>query len=99
MGGLVGGAGTPEAYVATLTEAGFDAFTVEDRREVLIDFVADVRRKLLGAESVIALGKVNVGGLDLAEGKRPARRAAELVQRGAGGLSRPRASCSVRLPS
>ena len=88
----LGGAGTPEMYVATLTGAGFDAFAAEDRREVLIDLVADVRRKLLGAEIVIALGKVNVGRLDLAEGKRLARRAAELVEQGAVGFVLIRAS-------
>ncbi|MBL7200936.1 MAG: hypothetical protein ISS56_12385 [Anaerolineae bacterium] len=41
-----------------------------------------MRRKLLGVELAAKLGKVELGGLDLDEGKRLVRRAAELIERG-----------------
>jgi hypothetical protein len=39
-----------------------------------------VRRKLLGVELAAALGKLDLGDLDLSEGKRLARRAVELIE-------------------
>jgi hypothetical protein len=44
--------------------------------------VSEVRRKLLGVELAIKLGKLELGNLDLGEGKRLARRAAELIESG-----------------
>jgi hypothetical protein len=87
----VAGAGTPEAYVATLREVGFSDLTVDDRRDALLDMVTDVRRKMLGIELAIGLGKLTTddgpttlaGVLDLNEGKRLARRAVELIESGA----------------
>jgi SAM-dependent methyltransferase len=76
----VAGAGMPEDYVATLRKAGFGHFTVQDRRDALLEMVNDVRRKLLGVELAVGLGKLNLGDLDLSEGKRLARRAVELTQ-------------------
>jgi arsenite methyltransferase len=55
----VAGAGTPEEYVATLREAGFTDFTVEDQRDALLEMVDDVRRKLLGVELAVGLGKLS----------------------------------------
>jgi arsenite methyltransferase len=83
----VAGAGTPEDYVATLQAAGFADFVVEDHEDALLDMVADVRRKLLGVELTAKLGKVDLGGLDLDDGKRLARRAVELIESGVVGYT------------
>jgi ubiquinone/menaquinone biosynthesis C-methylase UbiE len=83
----VAGAGPPEEYVATLRAAGFAGFTVEDQREALLEMVDDVRRKLLGVELAVGLGKLDLGDLDLGEGERLARRAVELIEEGAVGYT------------
>ena len=83
----VAGAGTPEDYVATLRKAGFAGFTVEDHRDVLLGMVDDVRRKLLGVELAVWLGKLDLGDLDLSEGKHLARRAVELIEGGTVGYT------------
>ncbi len=83
----IAGADTPEGYVATLKEAGFTNFGVQDRRDALLDMVNDVRRKLLGVELATGLGKLNLGDLDLKEGKRLAQRALELIEDGTAGYT------------
>ena len=75
----VAGAGTTEDYVATLREAGFARFVIEDQREALLDMTANVRRRLLGVELAVGLVKLELGGLDLSEGKRLTRRVAQLI--------------------
>ena len=83
----VAGAGTPEDYVVALEDAGFDDFAVEDQRDALLDMVADVRRKLLAVELAAGLGKLDLGSLDLTEGKRIARQAVELINGGTVGYT------------
>jgi hypothetical protein len=60
---------------------------VEDHGDALLDMVVDVRRKLLGVELAAKLGKVELGGLDLDEGKRLVRRAVELIESGTVGYT------------
>ena len=74
------GAGTPEDYVATLRVAGFGSFVVEDQGDALLEMVTNVRRKMLGVELAVKLGKIDLGNLDLDEGKRLARRAVKLIE-------------------
>jgi arsenite methyltransferase len=81
------GANTPEGYVETLRKAGFTDFTVQDQRNALLDLVIDIRRKLLGAEIAVGLGKLDLGDIDLDEAKRLARRSAELIQEGTVGYT------------
>ena len=83
----VAGAGTPADYVATLSQAGFTDFTVEDQRGALLEMVNNVRRKLLGVELAAGLGKLDLGDLDLSAGKRLARRAVELIEGGVVGYT------------
>ena len=78
----VAGAGTAQDYVTTLSDAGLSDFGVEDQRDALLGMVANVRRKLLGLELAAKLGKLDLGSASLGEGKRLARRAVELVERG-----------------
>jgi arsenite methyltransferase len=83
----VAGADTPEEYVATLRGAGFEDFTVEDRHDALLEMVDDARRKLLGVELAVGLGRLDLGDLDLSESKRLARRAVELIENGVVGYT------------
>jgi arsenite methyltransferase len=83
----IAGVDTPEGYVETLRKAGFTDFAVQDQRNALLDLVTDVRRKLLGAEIAVGLGKLDLGDIDLNEAKRLARRSAELIQEGAVGYT------------
>ena len=83
----VAGAAPPQDYVDTLERAGFIEFVVEDQRDALLDLVADVRRKLLGVELAAGLGKIDLGDLDLDEGKRLARSGLELIEQGVVGYT------------
>lgn len=83
----IAGADTAEGYVKTLRKAGFTDFTVQDQQNALLDMVTDIRRKLLGAEIAIGLGKLDLGDIDLNETKRLARRSAELIQEGVVGYT------------
>ena len=83
----IAGAGTPDDYVATLQGAGVSQFGVEDQREALLELVDDVRRKLLGVELATGLGRMDLGDLDLTEGKRLAHRAADLIKGGVVGYT------------
>ena len=81
------GAGTTQQYVTILQASGFTAFTLEDHQNALLNMVTDVRRKQLGVELAVALGKLNLGSLDLEESKRLARRAVELIEDGTVGYT------------
>lgn len=83
----IAGVDTPEGYVETLRKAGFTDFTVQDQRDALLDMVTDIRRKLLGAEIAVGLGKLDLDDIDLDEAKRLARRSAELIQEGTVGYT------------
>ncbi len=83
----VTGAGTPEHYVATLEQAGFTSFTIENHGAALMQMVNDVRRRFLAVELAAGLGKLNLGDLDLSEGKRLALRAVELIEKGVWGYT------------
>jgi len=83
----VAGAGAPHDYTATLQDAGSADFVVEDWDDALLDMVTDVRRKLLGVELAAGLGRLDLGDLDLSEGRRLARRAVELIEGGVVGYT------------
>jgi arsenite methyltransferase len=83
----VAGAGTPQNYVSTLQAAGFSDFVIEDQQDALLDMVTDVRRKLLGVELAVGLGRLDLGDLDLEEGKRLARQVVELIEDGVVGYT------------
>lgn len=76
----VTGALKPDDYVAILRGAGLSDFIIEDQREALLQMVQNVRRRLLGVELAVKLGKLSLGSLNLDEGKRLGRRAVELIE-------------------
>jgi arsenite methyltransferase len=69
----VAGASTREEHVTTLERTGFTAFVLRDQGQALLDLVNEVQKKLLGLE-------LDLGGLDLEEGKQLARRSVELIE-------------------
>lgn len=76
--------------------AGFADFTVEDHSDALLDLIDDVRRKLPGVELAVGLANVDLRDLDLGEGKRLARRAVGLIERGVVGHTLISATKSAR---
>jgi ubiquinone/menaquinone biosynthesis C-methylase UbiE len=83
----ISGAGRAEDYVATFRQAGFCRLMVEDQRQALLDMVAEVKKKLLGVELAMGLGKLDLGSIDLKEEKRLAQRAVDLVDSGVVGYT------------
>ncbi len=91
----VAGAGTPENYVSILRAAGLSNYTIEDQRGALLEMMHVVRRKLLGIEFAVGLGKLSADtnltelaqNLDLEGSKRLARRAVELIEGGTVGYT------------
>jgi arsenite methyltransferase len=83
----VAGAATPEEYATTLERAGFADFVTEDQGHALLELVNEVRKKLLGVELAVGLGKLDLGDLDLEEGKVLAGRAVELIEAGTVGYT------------
>jgi ubiquinone/menaquinone biosynthesis C-methylase UbiE len=71
-----------ERYSNLLEAAGFTITTVESHREALRDLVREVRGRLLAAEAVQGLGKIEVPGFDLTGAREMAKAAAEAVERG-----------------
>lgn len=71
-----------DEYVSYLGKAGLIIDQVEDHDAVLGDMIHDIRAKLLGAELLVKLKKLDLPGADFEEAKALARRAAEAVRQG-----------------
>ncbi|HEX9926536.1 MAG TPA: methyltransferase domain-containing protein [Anaerolineae bacterium] len=70
-------------YVAYLAQAGFEIDQIEPHDQTLETLVKNTRTKLLGAELLVKLNKLELpSGIDLAEAKTLARDAAEAVRAG-----------------
>lgn len=76
------GAGTSDEYVMTLDKHGFADFVIEDHSDKLMNMVNGVRKRLFAIDMMAGLGKLDLGVLDLDEGKRLARRSIELIESG-----------------
>lgn len=57
------------AYVATLTTAGFHDLRSEDHAGALLELVRQVEVRLLAVKVAAALGKVQLGAVDIGKGK------------------------------
>ena len=71
-----------EGYKSFLTGAGFDVTVVEDHDDALHEMVQQIRGKLLAAEIMIRLRKLDLPPADLVRGKQMAKHASEAIRRG-----------------
>lgn len=70
------------AYTADLAAAGLVIERVEAHDEALVDLVQTVQRRLVGADLLVKLQKLDLPGVDLARIRALARGAAEAVRAG-----------------
>jgi ubiquinone/menaquinone biosynthesis C-methylase UbiE len=69
-----------EEYAAYLSEAGFRSVEIEPHDEALAEMVRDIQGKLLGAELMSKMKKLDLGGIDFAQAKTLARAASDAVR-------------------
>jgi ubiquinone/menaquinone biosynthesis C-methylase UbiE len=78
----IGDARPLEEYIRHLTAAGFTIETVEEHNHALSELVQDIRAKLLGAELLVKLRKLDLPGVDFDRARRLARSATQAVLEG-----------------
>jgi arsenite methyltransferase len=78
----IGDAQTVERYAAYLRNAGFSVDHVEPQDGALQDMVDQIRLKLLGAEIMTGLNKLQLPGIDLAAARRMASSAMAAIKEG-----------------
>ncbi|MBA7649024.1 2-methoxy-6-polyprenyl-1,4-benzoquinol methylase [subsurface metagenome] len=78
----IAGASSANEYVSQLQKAGFASFTIEDKRDALIEMVSGIRRKFLAVELASGLWEIDLGGIDLNKAKNLAQHAAEMIEKG-----------------
>jgi hypothetical protein len=71
-----------DRYKALLEDAGFRIDRVEPHPEVLESTVRDVRARLLGAELILKVKKIELPGVDLGQARGVAASAAETIEEG-----------------
>jgi len=76
-----------EAYVQHLSGAGFRVEQPERHDEALLEMVNQIRMKLLGAEIMVGLKKLDLPGVDLAGARQMAQAAVAAVRQGALGYA------------
>ena len=79
----IGDALPAERYVAILQEAGFQVRRTEDHSDALVEMVRQIQAKLLGAEIMAGLKKIDLPGVDFATGRQFAQAALEATRSGA----------------
>jgi arsenite methyltransferase len=78
----IGDAQTIDGYGAFLRGAGFSVGGIRERNDALEEMASRVRLKLLSAEILSGLNKLQLPGLDLSAGKRMANSAMSAVKQG-----------------
>ena len=76
-----------EAYTRYLCEAGLRVERIEPHDEALLEMVNQVRMKLLGAEIMAGLKKLELPGVDFAAAKEMARSALSAIREGSLGYA------------
>jgi ubiquinone/menaquinone biosynthesis C-methylase UbiE len=71
-----------EEYTAYLQSAGFSVEHIEPHDHALAEMVTSIRTKLLGAELMLKLKKIELPGVDFEQAKGMARSALEAVRQG-----------------
>lgn len=67
-------------YAGYLETAGMGGIEIEPHDEALAEMVRDIQAKLLGAELMSKLKKLDLGGIDFAQAKSMARAASDAVR-------------------
>lgn len=78
----IGDALPAERYTAIFEQAGFEVQCVEDHGVALLEMVLQVQRRLLGAEVMAGLKKIDLPGVDFATGRQFAQSALEATRKG-----------------
>jgi ubiquinone/menaquinone biosynthesis C-methylase UbiE len=78
----IGDALPEERYVATLQRAGFHISRTEDHSHALVEMVRQIQAKLLGAEIMAGLKKIDLPGVDFATGRQFAQAALQATSSG-----------------
>jgi ubiquinone/menaquinone biosynthesis C-methylase UbiE len=76
-----------DTYIRYLCDAGFRVERVEPHDETLVEMVNQVRMKLLGAEIMVGLKRLELPGVDFKAAKEMARSALSAVQEGSLGYA------------
>jgi len=76
-----------EEYVSYLAGAGLEPDVVEQHNDALAQLVRDIQGKLMGAELMVKLRKIELPGIDFSAAKSTAAAAAESVRNGLLGYS------------
>lgn len=76
-----------DSYIQYLRGAGFRVQAPEPHDEALLEMVDRIRMKLLGAEVMIGLKKLDLPGVDLSAAKRMAQAASTAIRQGALGYA------------
>ena len=76
----IGDARPAHEYVKSLEAAGVTGLTVEQHDEALAEMVREIQGKLLGAELMSKLKKLDLDGVDFAQAKALAHAAADAVR-------------------
>jgi len=71
-----------DRYAAYLRGAGFTSIHVEPHNEALVEMAAQIRMRLLGAEIMVGLKKVNLPGVDFVKAKELLKASLEAIQAG-----------------
>jgi SAM-dependent methyltransferase len=83
----IGDALPAERYVATLKQAGFHVSRIEDHSDALLEMARQIQAKLLGAEIMAGLKKIDLPGVDFATGRQFAQAALQAMRDGALGYT------------
>jgi arsenite methyltransferase len=78
----IGDAHTIEGYLTFLRSAGFSVGSIKERNDALEEVTNRIRLKLLGAEIMTGLNKLQLSGLDVGAAKRMANSAMAAIKRG-----------------
>jgi arsenite methyltransferase len=78
----IGDAQPIDGYATFLRRAGFSVGGIEERNDALEEMTNQIRLKLLGAEIMTGLNRLQVPGLDLGAAKRMANSALAAIKRG-----------------
>ena len=78
----IGDALPTERYSATLKEAGFHVSRIEDHSDALVEMVRQIQAKLLGADIMAGLKKIDLPGVDFPTGRQFAQAALQATSSG-----------------